>query len=108
MCNIYSQKCEKCGRFFPIHLADFAYRSKDILVFCGRHIPKDNVAIERITDSGNLDWPLRKGTRAGFRYKVTLPTGYNFSDFCLNIMSQSEMTILGNPVIQASADGESG
>lgn len=104
MCDCYNQKCQRCERKFPIHLADWALNRRDIEVYCGRHLPQQNIVIETITNPFREDWPLRKGTRAGFRFRGELPNGYGYKDFCLNSCSESETVVIGNPVVRGLTD----
>ena len=98
MCRIYAAKCMKCPRLIQIHLADFKLEPEDVQVFCRRHLPKADVVIHTVSQGGRDDWPIRKGSRFGFRFLRALPVGYGWDDFCPNLFSQTQIQVIGNPV----------
>ena len=100
MCNCDSYKCAHpdCNRYIPMHLADFSMQPCEITVWCGKHKPKHDVVVERITETDSFEWPLRKGSSMAIRFKIPLPEGYKYEDYQMNIVSHSELEVVGNPI----------
>ena len=104
MCDCYFQKCEKCALMFYIHLADFELDREEIQVFCEKHIPEENVAIQEILEAGEgagREWKV--GDRVGFRY-ARLVEGYNLDEFALNIGLVTKMTVIGSPIFELTEE----
>lgn len=43
MCDIYGAKCHACGTVIPMHLGDFETKRDEVVVSCGRHVPKNTI-----------------------------------------------------------------
>ena len=52
MCDCYEAPCKVCGLPLPVHLADWNTKRDEIEVFCKGHIPKENVRIFTLIESG--------------------------------------------------------
>jgi hypothetical protein len=53
MCDIYGAKCQGCGRYIDMHLADFATGRDEVDVWCSYCIPDDrNAGVVWLDDDG--------------------------------------------------------
>lgn len=45
MCDCYMASCAVCGEPLPVHLADFDTGREEVALFCGEHIPFQDVSV---------------------------------------------------------------
>jgi hypothetical protein len=78
MCDIYDAKCAKegCTVKIDMHLMDFKTPEEDIEVFCGAHLPKENVRVFHLKNK--TDWKYVGGgyKRVGVRYLTEIAREY--------------------------------
>ena len=110
MCDTYLGKCQECERRIPIHIGNFALEREDVLAYCPKHLPSQNVLLETLVKDEDLEeeWEektrdyvylqLQKGETFGFQYKKQ-PKGEDIRWIHLNVGQDTEIRIVGNLVL---------
>lgn len=98
MCNCYFHKCEECNKELPIHIGDFRYDPKELLVWCTEHLPRNRATVFTLTEDEEL-WHGEKHAEypKGWKCAIRLCNGNvepESSDVCPNLSAPYEITIL--------------
>ena len=98
MCNCYFHKCEECKEELPIHIGDFRYDPKELLVWCAGHLPRKMATVFTLTEDEEK-WPGEKNTEypRGWTCAIRLCSGNiepESSDVGPNLSAPYKITIL--------------